>query len=378
MVNRPAGFMIALLMDLTRLPPAAPPRHLRDVGDARGVGARAGGAGGGAGDGGGGGQPEGGRERAGRRRRMRRAVLTVLAVLMALVSMVAIGLGKMGGARQPAQLLVGAAAGIPAVKALAESPRLALPGATAANRFDSGWAVRRGDGGVAMEPLHGTGRLLVVHLGEETERVLELDLAAAGLPDGEPVSVRTGERELARGVVRATALPLRLRLPTDLPVGQVPLDVLFGAATVAQAARVAPVVRGATVEPALPAGSARVEGADVVQEGNCLVYVPCELRGNEALVGTFVPPAAARAGQRFDLSVERTDGTPIRRFHWVPSFWNRLRGSRRFELPLRGTTGMVRVRLISHAAAGGGPPGRWQGLGLIDVRGEILTPGQGQ
>jgi hypothetical protein len=139
-----------------------------------------------------------------------------------------------------------------------------------------------------------------------------------------------------------------------------------------------PGVIGGSLEPALAAGWARVEGTAVVQAGNCLVYVPVELHGNDAVVGTFVPPAGALAGQRFDLSVERLDGTPIRRFHWVPSFWNRLRGSRRFELPLRGTKGTVRLRLISRAAAGGGPPGRWQGLGLIDVRGEILTPGQGQ
>jgi hypothetical protein len=342
---------------------------------------------------------------------MARAVLMVLAVLLALVSIVVIGLGKVGSTRRPAQALVGAAAGVPAVEALVESPRLALPGATAANRFDSGWTVRRSEGGVAMMPLNGTGRLLVVHLGEETERLLELDLAAAGLRIGDAVSVRTGERELARSVVRAAVL--RLRLPADLPVGQVPLDVLFGAAARRRAARsedgsgtgtdagpdagvaggakvasaapmkgaeggVGPVVVGGSVKPALAAGWARVEGADVVQAGNCLVYVPFAVLGNEALVGTFVPPAGARAGQRFDLSVEGLDGTPIRRFHWVPSFWNRLRGSRRFELPLRGTKGAVRVRLISRAAAGGGPPGRWQGLGLIDVRGEILTPGQGQ
>ena len=112
--------------------------------------------------------------------------------------------------------------------------------------------------------------------------------------------------------------------------------------------------------------------------GNCLVYLHCRLGGREALEGTFVPPAAARPGQRFELSVERLDGTPIRRYGWRPSFWNRLRGARRFQLPLRGTRGPVRVRLIARAGEAGGPPGRWRGLGLVDVTGEILTPGQGQ
>ncbi len=112
--------------------------------------------------------------------------------------------------------------------------------------------------------------------------------------------------------------------------------------------------------------------------GNCLVYLHCRLVGMEALEGIFVPPADARPGQRFELSVERPDGTPIRRFGWRPSFWNRLRGARRFQLPLRGARGPVRVRLIARAGDAGGPPGRWRALGLVDVTGEILTPGQGQ
>jgi hypothetical protein len=196
------------------------------------------------------------------------------------------------------------------------------------------------------------------------------------------LSVRTGDRELARATLRAGALPLEVRLPEDLPVGQVPLDLVFGAGRRDAAGRGAPAglpgLYGASLSPALPPGAARVEGADLVMGGNCLVYLRCLLTGVEALVGTFVPPAGARAGQRFDLSVERPDGTPIRRFHWLPSFWNRLRGARGFELPLRGARGPVRVRLISRAADAGGPPGRWHALGLVDVTGEILTPGQGQ
>ena len=253
------------------------------------------------------------------------------------------------------------------------------------------------------------------------QRTLTLDLVRDGLPEGARLSVRTGERELARATVRRAALPLRVWLPEDLPVGVVPLDLVFAspegvaaappakaesaapiaspppakaesaapvaAAPPAKAESAAPVASppsprpalyGAALSPVLPPGSARLEGRDVVLSGNCLVYLRCELAGNEALVGTFVPPAAARAGQRFELSVERPDGTPIRRFHWQPSFWNRLRGARRFELPLRGARGPALVRLISRAGDGGGMPGRWNALGLVNVTGEILTPGQGQ
>ncbi len=201
--------------------------------------------------------------------------------------------------------------------------------------------------------------------------------------------VRSGDRELASVPLAAAARELRIRLPADLPVGEVPLDLRFeprqpyappagGAGAPAPGAPRGLAITGATLTPALPPGGARIDGRDLVQDGNCLVYLPCRLSGDEALVGTFVPPAGARPGQRFELAVERLDGTPIRRFHWQPTFWNRLRGARRFELPLRGAEGEARVRLISRAGPAGGPAGRWRGLALASVRGEILAPGQGQ
>jgi hypothetical protein len=266
------------------------------------------------------------------------------------------------------------------VDVLVESASFAPPPSTAANRFDTGWQARRLGGREALLPVSGSGRLLAVNLGEEEPRTLTLDFAREGLPEGGRLSVRTGDRELAQATVHAGALPLRVRLPEDLPVGQLPLDLVFGQAPQKGLPGV-PALYRAGLTPALPAGGARVDGADVVMAGNCLVYLRCQLAGQEALVGTFVPPAEARPGQRFELSVERPDGTPIRRFGWRPSFWNRLRGARTFELPLRGARGPVRVRLISRASdagSGGGGPGRWRALGLRNVTGEILTPGQGQ
>jgi hypothetical protein len=313
-------------------------------------------------------------------RRARWAVLGVLAILVVLVTMVGVGLGRVGGGRRPAALLLGDGRGEPEV--IVESPRFALPPSTDATRFDSGWQARQDGSRRLLVPVAGSGRLLAVNLGEEVERTLTLDLAPEAPPEDELLSVRVGEREVARGNARAAALRLEVRLPEDLPVGQVPLDLLFGArpgGAGKEARRTAPpALVGASLQPVLPPGSARREGADLVQGGSCLVYLHCALLGDEALVGAFVPPDGARAGQRFELSVERLDGTPIRRFRWLPSFWNRLRGARRFELPLRQAKGPVRLRLISRAGPAGGPPGRWLGLGLASVAGEILTPGQGQ
>lgn len=366
------------------------------------------------------------------RRRFLPLALVPVLVYLALWLLVGYGLGAAGcRGPHPAVPLLGArpASGvsgtsgpsaIPARSATSSAPAAAAPveilvesaifapppSSTTANRFDAGWQARRLGGREALLPVSGSGRLLAVHLGEEEPRTLTLDFAREGLPEGGRLSVRTGDRELAHATLRAGALPVRVRLPEDLPVGQVPLDLVFGPAEgsgqrpapgtppapvrepgegggagSASARLGVPALLGASLTPALPAGGARVDGADVVMEGNCLVYLRCQLAGQEALIGTFVPPADARPGQRFELSVERPDGTPIRRFGWRPSFWNRLRGARTFELPLRGARGPVRVRLISRASgagSAGGGPGRWRALGLRDVTGEILTPGQGQ
>jgi hypothetical protein len=353
-----------------------------------------------------------------------KSVALTLGALAVLAAMVVIGLATVGNGARPRAPLLGPAAARPPVAVLTEEPRLALPPSAADNRFDAGWERHRGASDVAvLVPLPAAGnaapRLLVVHLGEEVERTLILDLApgvpgVAGIPRAAGrLRVRSGDRELATAPLGGAATRLLIRLPADLPVGQVPLDLIFempeggspagaagspasaagsppaAAGSPASAAESSPAAGGSpaapglafvggTIAPVLPAGSARVEGQDLVQGGNCLVYLPCRLTGDEALVGTFVPPAGARPGQRFELAVERLDGTPIRRFSWQPSFWNRLRGARRFELPLRGSQGDVRVRLIARAGPEGGPAGRWQGLGLASVSGEILTPGQGQ
>lgn len=348
------------------------------------------------------------------RRRFLPLALVPVLVYLALWLLVGYSLGAAGcrGPR-PAVPLLGARPAAP-IEVLVESDRFALPPSVAGNRFEAGWQVRRLNGAAALLPVSGSGRLLAVHLGEEEPRTLTLAFAREGLPEGGRLSVRTGDRELAQATLHAGAPSVQVRLPEDLPVGQVPLDLVFGPAERAGAGPApgpppgaapaavrgpgggsgageqpaaqkelpgVPALSSASLAPALGAGGARVDGADVVIEGNCLVYLRCQLAGQEALVGTFVPPADPRPGQRFELSVERPDGTPIRRFGWRPSFWNRLRGARTFELPLRGTRGPVRVRLISRASdagSAGGGPGRWRALGLRNVTGEILTPGQGQ
>ena len=97
--------------------------------------------------------------------RAARAVLGVLVVLAILVTMVVVGLGRVGAGRRPSAPLVDARNGA-AAEMLVESERLALPPSPAANRFDTGWERRQVGDREALVPAAGSGRLLAVNLGE--------------------------------------------------------------------------------------------------------------------------------------------------------------------------------------------------------------------
>jgi arylsulfatase A-like enzyme len=165
-------------------------------------------------------------------------------------------------------------------------------------------------------------------------------------------------------------------LPADLPVGRVPIDLSFDPGTHN--------VVAAAVRPVLPEGQVRVQGKDIAQSGDSLVDIVRPAIPNARLVGAFVPPDHPEPGQRFDLTLEREDGTPIRHFSWTPSLWNRLRGARVISLPLGDAEGLersrfVRIRLL---ARGGGPAGRWERLAIAGgtappaPKASAATPGQ--
>jgi arylsulfatase A-like enzyme len=275
---------------------------------------------------------------------------TMSRFLLLLILAVAAGCGPSG----PVRPLLD---GHHAPDVLVEEQGLARPPATGGNRFLTGWMPGRRGGQVALAPVAAErARLEVVNL-ERRRRTLVIDFHE-GAPAGTLVRVRAGGRDLG---AFALTDPLEIPLPFDeIPLGRVAVDLAFesGAA-----------VAAAAVRPVLPAGEVRVEGADLVQSGSSLVDLVRPVAGAEALVGAFVPPASPRAGQRFELIVEREDGSPADRFSWTPGPWDRVRGKRRIELPLSGAGRFVRVRL---RAAGAGPAGRWEGLGLAG--GEEVRP----
>jgi arylsulfatase A-like enzyme len=239
---------------------------------------------------------------------------------------------------------------------LVERREITRPPATEGGRFLAGWTPWRAGGRVVLSPVAAgqTARLELVNL-ERAARTLVIDFHE-GAPAGARVRVRAGGRDL--GTLPLTD-PLEVSLPfQEIPLGRVAVDLTFESGDIA--------VDAAAVRPVRPAGETRVEGADLVQSGSSIVDLVRPVAGARTLVGTFVPPASPQEGQRFELAVEREDGTPVRRFSWTPSFWNRAHGKRRFELPLNDAGPFARVRL---RALGSGPPGRWEGLGLAGGRG---------
>lgn len=233
---------------------------------------------------------------------------------------------------------------------LTERKEVANPPALGGNRFLSGWWPWKEGTTLVLSPITPQARVQIVQL-ERRERTLVLDLLQEAATQGRKVRVTAEGRDL--GSFPLTD-PVEIPLPADLPLGRVTLELSFE-----EGAR--GVVAGA-LRPTLPEGTVKRSKTDLIQSGASLVDLVRPVSGGETLMGSFIPPADAKPGQRFDLVLEREDGTPIRRFTWAPSFWNRLRGTRSFAYKLGDAQGFVRVRLWAH---GEGPAARWKELRLV-------------
>jgi arylsulfatase A-like enzyme len=231
--------------------------------------------------------------------------------------------------------------------ALIEEREIARPPALGGNRFLTGWWPSKKGTELLLRPESPRARLQVVNLGN-TPRTLYLDLKEAPAAPGR-VRVLAAGRDLGSFPV---ADPTEIRLPADLPEGRVNLDLAFDGDVR---------VLGAGIRPALQAGKVASRRADVVQSGESLVDIVRRVTPGTELTGTFVPPGSPEKGQRFEITVLLEDGSPVRHFAWSPSFWNRLLGNKKIELPLGDTDGWVRIRL---RAGGAGPAATWKRLGL--------------
>lgn len=232
---------------------------------------------------------------------------------------------------------------------LIERKDVSNPPALGGNRFLSGWWPWKEGKTLVLSPISPQARVQIVHL-ERRERTLVLDLLQGAA--GRKVRVKAEGRDL--GSFPLTD-PLEIPLPADLPFGRVNIELSFEEGSRG-------VLAGA-VRPSLAEGKVRRWKTDLIQSGHSLVDMVRPVSGGEILEGSFIPPTDPKPGQRFDLVVEREDGSPIRRFTWTPSFWNRLRGTRSFSYRIGpDLQGFVRVRLW---ARGEGPVARWKELRLV-------------
>jgi arylsulfatase A-like enzyme len=263
-------------------------------------------------------------------------------------SLLALTLSACGGEEPGATRLL--MDGEHAPDALIEEREIARPPALGGNRFLTGWWPSKKGKELLLRPDPPYARLQVVNLGD-APRTLYLDLQRPPTIPGK-VHVRASGRDLGSFPV---ADPTEIHLPGDLPEGRVNLDLTFD-----HDIRDIRVV-GAGIRPALPAGKVAGRDADVVQSGESLVDIVRRVTPGTELTGTFVPPDSPGKDQRFEITVLLEDGSPVRHFAWSPSFWNRLLGDKKIELPLGDTDGWVRIRL---RARGTGPTATWKRLGL--------------
>lgn len=263
-----------------------------------------------------------------------------------------------------------------AVEVLAERERLTGPRSDRPNRFFDGWApvTVRGRSAFEASPQGASFRLVTLTPGE---RSLVLDLLDDGRL-GRLVHVRV---RIDRGAPRLVPVvdPLSIRLPPDLAPGRHFVEIsprdpdeptlLVAGARVRRT--------GGPRRGAEDAGDATLEDGVLLQEGRSVVDVaahPPEGVDVRAISGELCPAGLLEWGDGVSLEVTGADGGTLARWDGGGLLLDRVRGCRRFELPIAdpgkgddGPPSPVRIRLT----AAPGRAVRWRGLSW---RGTDETP----
>lgn len=230
---------------------------------------------------------------------------------------------------------------------LVEAAELELPPATSGNRFLSGWfPVPRTRGGSGLVPLAAGPRLELVQL-ERRRRVLILRTRGGDLGHTEVVA-RLGDREIDRAPLTER---VRLKLPRDLPLGRVPIDLSFGGDE-------SVVVQWARLNPVLDSEEPRFRDGAIVQSPYSAIDFVQDFAPGSVLLGRFQPPGSWGEDQRFAVALEAADGEISRAFEATSG------GEQELGIALPEAAGPIRVRL---EAAGQGGPGRWLDLRVAET-----------
>ncbi len=249
---------------------------------------------------------------------------------------------------------------------LVEEGRVAVPvGAplrdeAGATRFLAGWVPWHHQGQPVLAAGRDGARVQVVHLADRP-RTLHLDLldgSAAVEGDGLSVRVSPVGRPPSWTEVEDVAWgdPVEIPLPEGLPPGRLLVEVgrELGAPPLD--------VSASRLRPNLPAGEARFEEGDLVQDGWSRVEAVRRVRPGEAVHGTFRPPDDAENGQVFRAVVQDARGAQVAHFEWRQG---QLGWSQPVRLPTGEEAGLVR---LVFTAEGTGPPATWEGFRWRDER----------
>lgn len=243
---------------------------------------------------------------------------------------------------------------------LAEAAHLAPPTSGDPNRLLGGWIPTQVGSRSGYRLSARGARLRFVTL-EPKPRSLRIDWlgAVASPPPGLHLRFDRGPP-----IAVPAASPLSIALPPELAPGAHVVEISRSSPGAADL-----VLGRARLTGAAAGGHARLDGGDLVQSGWSLVDVVARPAA-ALLAGELCPGSAIQSAPRFSVEVAAAVDGPAARWSWHGSFWDRLRGCARFELPLPPGPAPLRARF---AASGEGAPGRWRRLRWTGGNGELAS-----
>ena len=227
------------------------------------------------------------------------------------------------------------------------------PPASGGHRFLQGWWPWRQKGERLLVPNENGAWIELANLSRRA-RTLFLDLEILGKPGEFEVTVEIpGHGQSAVNL----SDPLEIPLPSDLPLGRIPIKLIFPK-------QPDPVVLSATLDSAVAPGKVDISSDRIRQESHSLIDFVRRVEPGVNLSGELIPPDSPGQDQRFSILLMRDGETETTVFEWPGSVWKRILGKRTFTIPLDpsgSSTGLVRIRLL---AEGAGPDGTWKNLSL--------------
>jgi arylsulfatase A-like enzyme len=202
---------------------------------------------------------------------------------------------------------------------------------------------------IELANLSSRGRALILDLeilGETGDFEVEVDIPGLGSSNV------------------ALSDPLEISLPSNLPLGRVPLRLTFPK-------QADPVVISGQLDSAVAPGEVEISKHRIAQAPHSVIDFVRRLDPGVRLRGELEPPSQLGDDQSFSIRVMREGENETTEFEWPVDGWKRLVAKRGFTIPLTSEEGLVRIRLL---AEGSGSRGFWNNLELTAAAGPATPP----